>query len=106
MDTMQDVATAGAQAQADIDAALAAADEAAGRLVDITKRGVELGMVTGIAAKRILGAARSARGGLGAVAADFADLHVQQTKICKENSVDTGTLITAGGVALPNGGGR
>lgn len=106
MDNPQAVATDGVTAQLDVDAALANAWAGAVRMEAITIRGIQLGMIGGVAAKRHLAQVRAAQGKIAEAMAAYADLHAEQTKICKANSVDTGDLTTAGGIAVPLGGGR
>jgi hypothetical protein len=106
MDTMQAVASDGVTAQSDIDAALATAWAAGSTMMAVTIRGIQLGMIGGVAAKRHLAAVRAAQGKIAEAMGAYADLHAEQTKICKTNNVDTGDLTTAGGIAVPLGGGR
>lgn len=106
MDTPQNVATDGVASQATVDAHLAGAWAAALAIEDVTIRGIQLGMIGGVAAKSHLAQVRAAQGKIAEAMAAYADLHAEQTKICRANSVDTGDLTTAGGIALPAGGGR
>lgn len=110
LETIQDVVTAGVEAQAQIDRHLAKAYEWAAKLVKVTERGVELGMVQGIDAKGIIAQARSCQGKVADVALEFAVLHEAQTQICKNNNADLGDIATAGGIVIggvhTEGGGR
>jgi hypothetical protein len=108
--TIPEIVDAGVLAQFEIDKFLTKAYEAAGRLVEVTKRGIEEGMVQGIAAKTIIADARAAQGSIAVVAAQFAVLHQAQTDACVAAGVDMGSISTAGGVTIggvsPLGGGR
>lgn len=110
LETQEDVVSAGVTAQASIDKHLARAYKAAADLTAVTERGVEIGMVTGIKAKEIIGRARQLQGAVGALAADFAVLHQEQTDACVAAGADLGSVTTAGGIAIggvsPMGGGR
>lgn len=110
LETVEDVVTAGVAAQALIDKHLAAAFKAAAKLTKVTERGVELGMVQGIAAKTIVGDARAAAGIIGAAAAAYGRLHQVQTDACIASDADLGSVTTAGGVTIGGvgilGGGR
>lgn len=102
-----EVADAGVRAQSELDAALTEAYNAAMRLVEVTERGLELGMVSkAIAAKTILADTRSIPGKIAAVAADAARLHAEQTKICQLNGCDTPAPASVGGISIMGGGDR
>jgi len=108
--TIDEIVAAGVAAQASIDKHLARAYAAAGRLVEVTERGVEEGMVTGIAAKKIIADARAAQGAIAGVAGQFATLHQDQTAASVAAGADLGSVTMAGGVIVggvsPMGGGR
>lgn len=111
METIEEVVQAGVEAQAQIDRYLAKAYAHAKKLTEATEKGVELGMVQGIAAKSIIGRARHLQGAIGALAADFALLHREQTDACIDAGVDLGSVTTAGGITIggvstQGGGGR
>lgn len=110
LETVEDVVTAGIEAQAKVNKHLARVYAAAIDLVKITERGVELGMVQGIAAKTIVGDARDAAGRVGAVASVFSRLHQAQTDACVAAGADMGSVTDAGGVTIGGvsvlGGGR
>lgn len=106
MKTIFEVTDAGVRAQSELDAALTEAYNAAMRLIEVTERGLELGMVTkAIAAKTILADARTIPGQIAAVAASAARLHAEQTKVCQANGCDVPTPKSVGGVVMPMGGG-
>lgn len=100
MDTIEDIVAAGVEAQTQIDKFLAKAYNAARNLTEATEDGVALGMVQGIAAKDIIGTARSLQGKIGELAADFAKLHRTQTDACIASGADLGNVATAGGVVI------
>lgn len=100
LDTIEDIVTAGVTAQASIDKHLARAYQKAEALTRATERGVEEGMVQGIAAKKIIADARSAQGKIAEAAAAFAVLHRAQTDACIEAGADLGTVTTAGGITI------
>lgn len=108
--SIADIVQAGVDAQARIDRYLAKAYAAAERLTGVTVRGIEEGMVTGIAAKKILADARSGQGAIAAVAGHFAALHQAQTTASIAAGADLGSVTTAGGVTIggvgPLSGGR
>lgn len=107
--TPQDVADAGVQAQADLDRRLFKSLESARMNTAVTEAGVAMGMVKPLAGKLLIAKAREIEGALAYAARLAAELHIEQTKVCVENGVDTGTLTTVGGVVLgpqPLGGGR
>lgn len=110
LETVSEIVEAGVAAQALIDKHLAAAYKAAEKLTKVTTRGVEEGMVTGIAAKKIIADARSGQGAIAAVAAHFATLHLAQTTASVAAGADLGSVTTAGGVTIGGvstmGGGR
>lgn len=110
LETIEEVVDAGVKAQAAIDRHLAAAYKAAAQLTKVTERGVALGMVQGIGAKKIIGDARAAQGHVAAVASVFAQLHHVQTEACKAAGMDMGSVTSAGGVLIGGvstmGGGR
>lgn len=110
LDTIEDVVTAGVEAQAQIDKYLAKAYKHAAILTAVTERGVELGMVQGIVAKCIIADARSCQGKIGEAALAFSVLHKAQTEACIANGADLGSVTTAGGVTIggfhTEGGGR
>lgn len=107
MKTIFEVADAGVRAQSELDAALTEAYNAAMRLVEVTERGLELGMVTkAIAAKTILADARTIPGQIAAVAAAAARLHADQTKVCQANNCDTPAPSSVGGISIMGGGDR
>lgn len=110
LETVDDVVNAGVAAQALIDKHLAAAYKAAAKLTKVTEAGVSLGMVQGIAAKQIIGDARSAQGQIAAVASAFATLHQAQTAASVAAGADLGSVTTAGGITIGGvsvmGGGR
>jgi hypothetical protein len=98
--TVPDIVDAGVAAQAAIDKHLALAYKAAAKLTRVTERGVEEGMVQGIAAKKIIADARAGQGAIAAVAAHFATLHQAQTTACVAAGVDMGSVTTAGGITI------
>lgn len=99
---MQDIAEAGVQAQAGLDHHLTKALEAAAINTSVTCDGVAAGMVNSpLKAKLLIAKARSLEGAIAYAAVLAAELHIDQTKICKDNNVDTGTLASVGGVVLP-----
>lgn len=110
LETVEDVVNAGVAAQALVDKHLEAARKAAGKLVKVTEAGVALGMVKGIAAKKIIGDARAAQGHIAAVASVFAVLHQAQTEASIAAGADLGSVTTAGGIVIGGvgtlGGGR
>lgn len=110
LETIADVVDAGVAAQALVDKHLTLAYKAAAKLVRVTERGVELGMVQGIGAKKIIADARAAQGHVAAVAAVFATLHHAQTEASKAAGADLGQVTTAGGITIGGvsvmGGGR
>jgi hypothetical protein len=110
LETIEDIVTAGVAAQASIDKYLTLAYKAAKRLTAVTERGVEEGMVQGIAAKQIIADARAAQGAIAGVAGQFAALHQVQTAACVAADADLGSITTAGGVTIggvsPLGGAR
>jgi len=110
LETVEEVVTAGVQAQALVDKHLTAAYKAAAKLVRVTERGVELGMVQGIGAKKIIADARAAQGHVAAVASVFAQLHHVQTEASVAAGADLGSVTTAGGITIGGvgvmGGGR
>ncbi len=110
LDTIEDVVTAGVAAQASIDKHLAIAYKAAAKLTKVTESGVSLGMVQGIAAKKIIADARAAQGMIAQTASSFASLHEAQTEACIAAGADMGSVTTAGGIAIGGvstmGGGR
>lgn len=67
LETIEDVVSAGVEAQAKIDKYLAKAYAAAEQLTKVTEAGISLGMVQGIAAKTIVADARSGQGAIAAV---------------------------------------
>lgn len=106
MNTMQDVATEGAKAQAEIDKYLTKAFKAARRLEDVSEKGVELGMVKPIRGKTLIAEARAATGKISSAAHAFAVLHKEQTFCCVENGVDVPAMTSAGGISIMGGGDR
>ena len=110
LETVEDIVSAGVAAQVSIDRHLTLAYKAAAKLVRVTERGVEEGMVQGIAAKKIIADARSGQGAIAAVAGHFAQLHLAQTTACVAAGADLGSVTTAGGVTIggvsPLGGAR
>lgn len=110
LETISEIVEAGVAAQALIDKHLTAAYKAAAKLTKVTERGVEEGMVQGIAAKKILADARSGQGAIAAVAGHFATLHQAQTTASIAAGADLGSVTTAGGIAIGGvsvmGGGR
>lgn len=105
--TMQEIAAAGAAAQADIDKHLSKAYHAAQRLAHITEEGVKAGMITkAIAAKMMLADARVLPGLIANAALHAANLHRGQTDACIRNNCDIPTPSEAGGVVIQGGGGR
>ena len=110
LETIEDVVSAGVEAQAKIDKYLAKAYAAAEQLTKVTEAGISLGMVQGIAAKTIVGDARAAAGIIGAAAAAYGRLHQVQTDACIAAGADLGSVTTAGGITIggvsPMGGGR
>lgn len=110
LETIEDVVSAGVEAQAKIDKYLAKAYAAAEQLTKVTEAGISLGMVQGIAAKKIIADARSGQGAIAAVAGHFAQLHLAQTTACVAAGADLGSVTTAGGITIGGvgtlGGGR
>lgn len=110
LETIEDIVSAGIVAQASVDKYLTLAYKAAGKLVKVTERGIEEGMVQGIAAKTIIGDARAAQGKIAAVAAQFSRLHQVQTDASIAAGADLGSVTTAGGITIGGvstmGGGR
>ena len=110
LETVEDIVSAGVAAQVSIDRHLTLAYKAAAKLVRVTERGVEEGMVQGIAAKKIIADARSGQGAIAAVAGHFAQLHLAQTTACVAAGANLGSVTTAGGVTIGGvgilGGGR
>lgn len=110
LETVEDIVNNGVVAQAAIDKYLTLAYKAAGKLVKVTEAGVSQGMVTGIAAKKIIADARAGQGAIAHVAGHFAQLHLAQTEASKLAGADLGSVTTAGGVTIGGvstmGGGR
>lgn len=110
LETIEDIVSAGVAAQASIDKHLTLAYKAAAKLVRVTERGVEEGMVQGIGAKKIIADARAAHGHIAAVMSVFAQLHHVQAEACKAANADLGSVTTAGGITIGGvsimGGGR
>lgn len=110
MNTMDEVATAGVDAQANIDKYLFKALEAAKRNTEVTARGIELGMVKALKGKVLINKARRIEGLIAEAALAAAELHIEQTKVCADNGADTGSITTVGGVDVggvhTEGGGR
>lgn len=110
MDTMEDVAAKGVLAQAGIDKHLTLALKSAKLNIDVTARGIELGMVRALQGKKMLARARRIYGAIAEVAELAAELHIEQQQVCADNGVDTGDLPTVGGVTVggvhTEGGGR
>lgn len=110
METMEEVAAEGIIAQANIDRYLSKAYKAALRNVEVTERGVELGMARDVKAKLVIARARAAAGSVALAAEIAAELHQLQVEICQANDVDLGNLTTAGGITIggfsTEGGGR
>lgn len=106
MQTMEEVALAGAKAQADIDRYLTLARKAALRLEKVNEAGVSLGMVKPLRGKAIITQGRAATGRISDAAHAFAVLHVEQTRVCAENDCDVPPMTSAGGVTTMGGGGR
>lgn len=107
MKDMFEVANAGVRAQHELDVALTEAYNASMRLVEVTERGLQLGMMTkAIAAKTILADARTIPGQIAAVAAAAARLHADQTKACQLNGCDVPSPSSVGGVVIKGGGDR
>jgi hypothetical protein len=108
MDTPQDVVSAGVTVQALLSKHLGQAMADARSLVEITRRGVEIGMCHGHTAKTIIALAEHTAGQIGAVMLAVAELHQAQTDICKVAGVDLGSMTEAFGTAIvqPDGGGR
>lgn len=100
LETVEDVVEAGVEEQALINKYLAKAYASANRLTKVTERGVELGLVQGIAAKTIIGDARAAEGLIGVAAAAFARLHQIQTDACIAAGADLGSVTDAGGITI------
>lgn len=100
LETLEEIVTAGVTAQASIDKHLALAYKAAEKLTKVTARGIEEGLVQGIAAKKIIGDARAAQGKIAEVASLFAALHEAQTAACVAAGVDLGSVTTAGGITI------
>lgn len=106
MTKMQEIASSGVQAQADIDRHLDKAYKAALRNVEVTEDGVRERMVRGIKGKQMIAQARKVAGMIAAAAYEAALLHADQTEACVRNGCDTGTLESAGGVVINGGGDR
>lgn len=107
MKNMEEVVAAGVQHQANLDKYLTKAYNSAIALVNVTEKGVELGMLNkAIAAKQIISEAREVPGIIARAASAAANLHAKQTKICQDNGVDTPAPGSAGGVTIQGGGGR
>lgn len=110
LETIEDIVTAGVEAQAQIDKHLAKAYEWAEKLTEVTKRGIEEGMVRGTDAKVIIAFARAAQGSIAEAARVASDLHKMQVDICIANGADLGSITTAGGIVIggvhTEGGGR
>ena len=106
MNDMQDVATEGAKAQAEIDKYLSKAFKAARRLEEVTEKGVSLGMVKPIRGKTLLAQARAATGDIASASHAFAVLHREQTFVCVENGCDVPALSSVGGIGVLGGGDR
>lgn len=106
MNSMQDVATEGAKAQASIDKYLTLALKAAKRLEKVTETGVSLGMVKNIRGKILINQARAATGSIADASLAFALLHRDQTLVCVENDCDLPQLKTVGGITPMSGGPR
>lgn len=104
-DQMRAVVQEAAEAFANLDRALQEADAAAVRVIKKVRQGVSLGMVPALRGKQMIGAARKLVGMIGGVEEAAAVLHADCTKVASANGVDTGQLITVGGVVLPAGGG-
>lgn len=100
LDTVEEIVSAGISAQALVDKHLAAAYRAAEKLTKVTVRGIEEGMVRGIAAKQIIADSRAAQGEIARVAGLFASLHRVQTDACIEAGSDMGDVTTAGGITI------
>lgn len=103
---MEEVAIAGAKAQADIDRYLTLARKAALKLEKVTETGVSLGMVKPLRGKVLINQARAATGAISDAAHAFAELHREQTVVCKENGCDVPPMQSAGGVTVMGGGDR
>jgi len=110
MKTMGDVAAKGVLAQAGIDKHLTLALKSAKLNIDVTARGVELGMVKALQGKKMIARARRIYGAIAEAAELAAELHIEQQQACAANGVDTGDLASVGGVTIggvhPDGGGR
>jgi len=106
MKTKEEVALAGAKAQADIDRYLTLARKASLRLEKVNEAGVSLGMVKPLRGKAIINQGRAATGRISDAAHAFAVLHVEQTRVCAENDCDVPPMTSAGGVTTMGGGGR
>lgn len=100
LETIEEIVSAGVEAQAIIDKHLAKAYAAAEVLIRVTERGVEEGLVRSVEAKTIIGDARAAAGIVGAAAAAFGRLHRLQTDACIAAGADLGSVTTAGGVTI------
>lgn len=105
MNSMQDVATEGAKAQAAIDKYLTLALKAARRLEKVTEAGVTMGMVKNLRGKILISQSRAATGAIADAAHAFAVLHKEQTAVCVENDCDVPALASVGGVVTPMSGG-
>jgi len=101
MKTKQDVAQTGVKAQGGIDGSLTMARTNSLELEAVVERGVELGMVKAIQGKRMINDARKLTGMIAAAAAFAAEIHAEQTAVCKSNDCDTGVISTVAGVDLP-----
>jgi hypothetical protein len=110
MITKEDVAAKGVLAQGGIDRHLTAALKSAKLNIDVTAKGVELGMVRALQGKKMIARARRIYGAIAEAAELAAELHIEQQQACAANGVDTGDLTSVGGVALgvvhTDGGGR
>ena len=106
MKTKEEVALAGAKAQADIDRYLTLARKAALRLEKVNEAGVSLGMVKPLRGKSIINEGRAATGRIADAAQAFAALHIEQTRVCVENDCDVPPMTSAGGISVMGGGGR
>ena len=110
LETIPDIVSAGVDDHVRLDKHLARAYAVGVHLVQVTERGVEEGMIQGIAAKQVIADARAALGLVAVAAAAYAKLHQVQTDACVADEVDLGSVTTAGGVVIGGvsvmGGGR
>ena len=100
MKTKEDVTAAGIKAQGGIDGGLVMADLNIDEHIAVVIRGVQLGMVSDLEAKKLIWQAKQLKGLVAQAGVLAAEMHIQETKICKANNCDTGSLTSVAGVDL------